>query len=231
MASACEDAWETGSPAPDRTKYPVWMKPSKQCTFDFDGKRVYVAPTSEEALRTYIDSRRIVKKLAKDGVYTWLLYRTSKDGELQFAASRVKSVLELGTLHRAIAFRTKAKTVHGAGELKKDGKTVQVNVQSGSFMVEWKLPKSCDLKEMGDLVLDKVEPFLEGLDMDISHTDSFITDALAPTKKEIAAYARKGLVVCTYDDEAECKKDKAKGCMVKGGTRRRKVNRRITRRS
>lgn len=230
---SCDAVWEKGMAAPDRTKYPVWMKPSKQCTFELDGKRVYVAPKDEDALRTYLEARRIVRDVAKakDGVYTWILYRTGKDTDLEFAASRVKSVLEVGTLHRAIAYRTKAKTVHGAGEFKKDGKKVSINVQSGSFMVEWKLPEGCSLETMGKLVLEKVKPFLEGTDADTAHTDSFITDALVPSKKEIEFYKKKGLIVCDYETEAECKKDKAKKCAPpKGGTRRRKQGRRLTRR-
>ena len=228
---SCDAVWEKGTPAPDRTKYPVWMKPSKQCTFEVDGKRVYVAPKDEDTLRTYLESKRVVTDVqkAKDGVYTWILYRTEKGGDLSFAASRVKSVLESGTLHRAIAYRAKAKTVHGAGEFKKDGKKIHINVQSGTFMVEWKLPDSCSLKDMGKVVLEQVKPFLEGMDVSTEHTDSFITDAMVPDKKEINSYKKKGLIVCEYDEEAACKKDKAKKC-AKGGTRRRKHGRRLTRR-
>lgn len=234
MPSACEIAWETGTPGPDRTKYPVWLKPSKQCTFELDGKRVYISPKDEDSLRTFLDSERIVTDLqtAPDGIYTWILYRTGKD--IQFSAAAVRSVLEVGTLHLAIAYRTKANTVHGAGELKKEGTTVSINVQSGSFMVEWKLPGGCSLATMGELVLEKVKPFLGSMTIDTTHTDSFITDAMRPTKAEIESYKEKGLIVCEYVEEAVCKKDKGKQCKVGGrrkthrrGARRRKTRRRM----
>ena len=228
----CDAVWEKGMAAPDRTKYPVWMKPSKQCTFDLNGKRVYVAPKDEESLRAYLESKRVVKDVqkAKDGVYTWVLYRTGKDSELEFAASRVKSVLETGTLHRAIVYRSKAKTVHGAGEFQKEGKKISINVQSGSFMAEWKLPESCALKDMGAIVLERVKPFLEGMEVSTEHTDSFITDAMVPDKKEIDSYKKKGLIICDYEEEGACKKDKGKKCVTKGGKTRRRLGRRLTRR-
>lgn len=233
----CETAWEKGVDAPDRTKYPVWMKPSKQCTFEINGKRVYIAPKDEASLRSFLDSNTPVTNAqlqeSPDGIYTWILYRSKGDPKTtKFAAARVKSVLEIGTLHRAIVYGTDAVTVHGAGELQKTGTTIDINVQSGSFMVEWKdLPDSCDLSKMGPFVLEKVKPFLSKFRVTTVHTDSFVTDAaLPPTAAEIEEYKAKGLVVCEYKDETSCKKGKA-SCLPKGGRRKKTLRRRKKRRT
>jgi hypothetical protein len=239
MAEACEKAWETGVPVPGPDSYPVWIKPSKQCLFSVKGKHVYIAPKDQESLEEFIKATPRLTSAedfeGESGVYTWILYRT-RGKALKFAAAKVQSVLELGTLHRALARGTGAVTIHGAGELRKSKphtQAVELNVQSGSFMVEWKLPASCPLREMGDFVILKALEVLEGLEITIDHPDTFIEDsALPPTAAELAAYEARGLVVCEYDDVASCKKDKAKGCMVKGGkrTRRSPIRRRTTRR-
>jgi hypothetical protein len=240
----CDEAWEKGVPAPDRTKYPVWMKPSQQCIFEVNGKRAYIAAKDEDSLRTFIESNPIVTTLddAATGVYTWLLYRTKKGEAIKFAAAKVQSVLEIATLHRAIAYVTNAETIHGAGELKKTKAKLRVNAQSGSFMVDWtkSLPEGCSLTEMGNLVLEKVKPFLpaEGLEVyaytreDKDKDVTFIAGpSLKPSKKELDSYETRGLTVCYYETEKECKSDKAKTC--KGGRRtraRRTTKRRVTRR-
>jgi hypothetical protein len=242
----CEKAWEKGVEAPDRTKYPVWMKPSQQCTFDVDGKRSYIAAKDEDSLRKFIDSNPVVKTMddAEEGVYTWILYRKKKGEKVKFAASKVQSVLEIATLHRAIAYVTKAETIHGAGEMKKTEKKLRVNAQSGSFMVEWKknLPEGCSLTEMCNFVLEKVKPFLpeEGVEFheytseEKDKDETFIKGkSLEPSKKELDSYEKRGLIVCSYETEKECKADKAKKCKEeKGGRRtlRRRQKRHTTRR-
>jgi hypothetical protein len=243
----CDKAWEKGVPAPDPTKYPVWMKPSQQCSFEVDGKRAYIAAKDEDSLREFIDANPVVTTLddAAEGVYTWLLYRKKKGGKLKFAAAKVQSVLEIATLHRAIAYVTKAETIHGAGELKKTETKLRVNAQSGSFMVEWKktLPEGCSLTDMGNFVLEKVKPFLpaEGLEVyaytreDKDKDVTFIEGkSLEPSKEELDSYEKRGLTVCYYETEKECKSDKAKKCKDETGgrrkTRRRKTKRRVTRR-
>jgi hypothetical protein len=225
----CEDAWEKGVPF-DREGFPVFLKPIFQCTFAVEGKRSYITAKDNAAIYKFIDRTPRFSDIgeAPDGIFTWILYRTAGGEETKFSAAQVKSALEVGTLHRAIAYATNAATIHGAGELKKmDGK-IEINVQSGSFMANW---KACDTAELSKLVLEKVRAFLPENVSDA--TDTFITQALAPTPDELKEYKQLGLTVCPYDDEAICKKDKGKICKVGGRrkTRRGKKKRRLTRKS
>lgn len=214
----------------DNPAYPVFLKPSFQCTFDLNGERSYITAESEEAIRKFIRGTPRFSDIgeAPDGIFTWILYRTAGDENTKFSAAQVKSALEVGTLHRAIAYANDAATIHGAGELKKTGKEIEINVQSGSFMANW---KACDTAELSKLVLEKVRAFLPGNVSDA--TDTFITPALAPTPDELKEYKELGLTVCSYADEATCKKDKGKSCKVGGRrkTRRGKKKRRLTRKS
>lgn len=194
------------------------MKPSKNCALPVDGKYAYVSPPQDRTeLETYIREVERVDSAEgfrnKSGVYTWILYRTPGDSTLKFAAAHVKSVIELGTLHHALARGTGAVTIHGAGELKKrDAAThaILVNFQSGSFMEKWALPEeTCTLPEMERFLLKKLREILRGLRIDTPRKASFITDELAPpTMDELKGYAERGFKVCVYDDKESCWKGK-----------------------
>ena len=96
---------------------------------------------------TIPDKRKFIRNLeviaepaaVPDGVYTWILYKpnTYSNEQTQFAATKVWSALELGTAHLALAARVKAKTIHGAGELKRTGDTIEYNLLSGTFVLTW----------------------------------------------------------------------------------------------
>lgn len=194
------------------------MKPSKNCALPVDGKYAYVSPPAKrEDLEAYI---REVERVdspegfrGKTGVYTWILYRTKDDPTLKFAAALVHSVIELGTLHHALARGTGAVTVHGAGELKKRSVAkheILVNFQSGSFMEKWVLPeKTCTLPEMERFLLGKLREILKGLRVETPRKSSFITDELIPpTMDQLNSYAARGFKVCLYDDKDSCWKGK-----------------------
>lgn len=196
----------------------MWMKPSKNCAIPVDGKYAYVSPPSDlSALETYIREVERVDSAEgfrnKTGVYTWILYRTKDDPMLKFAAAHVNSVIELGTLHHALARGVGAATVHGAGELKKRDAAkheILVNFQSGSFMEKWILPEDlCTLPEMERFLLAKLREVLRGLRVETPRKASFITDELTPpTMDELKSYAARGFKVCLYDTAAECKANK-----------------------
>jgi len=66
---------------------------------------------------------------AADGIYSWLL----KEGV--FAALPVESEQEIGSVHANLwSWTPEMGRVVAAGELRKEGKTVEYNLQSGSFM-------------------------------------------------------------------------------------------------
>lgn len=214
----CEETWTTGVPAKSSDEFPVWMKPSKNCAIPVDGKYAYVSPPQDRAdLEAYIrDVERVDSAegfQGASGVYTWILYRTADDPIVKFAAGAVKSVIELGTLHHALARGVGAVTVHGAGELKKrEGSVHQIliNFQSGSFMEKWSLPGDvCTLPEMERFLLQTVRTVLKGLRVETPRKASFITDELTPpTMEELNSYAARGFKVCLYTTAAECKTGK-----------------------
>lgn len=229
----CDGVWEKGVAAKPAEEYPVWMKPSKNCAIPVDGKYAYVSPPSDlSALETYIREVERVDSAEgfrnKAGVYTWILYRTKDDPTFKFAAARVNSVIELGTLHHALARGTGAVTVHGAGELKKRDAAkheILVNFQSGSFMEKWILPEDlCTLPEMERFLLGKLREVLKGLRIETPRKASFITDELTPpTMDELKSYGARGFKVCLYDTPTDCrsKKGTCENPLV-GGTMRRK---------
>ena len=214
----CDDVWEKGVPTKPAEDYPVWMKPSKNCAIPVDGKYAYVSPPPAVTdLETYIREVERVDTAegfrGKSGVYTWILYRTKDESALKFGAGHVNSVIELGTLHHALARGTGAVTVHGAGELKKRDASkheILVNFQSGSFMEKWILPEdTCTLPEMERFLLAKLREVLKGLRVETPRKASFITDELTPpTMEELKSYAARGFKVCLYDTAAECKAGK-----------------------
>lgn len=214
----CDDVWEKGVATKAAEDYPIWMKPSKNCAIPVDGKYAYVSPPPAIAdLETYIREVERVDTAegfrGKSGVYTWILYRTKDDPTLKFAAAHVNSVIELGTLHHALARGTGAVTVHGAGELKKRDASkheILVNFQSGSFMEKWILPEdTCTLPEMERFLLAKLREVLKGLRVETPRKASFITDELTPpTMDELKSYAARGFKVCLYDDRESCWKGK-----------------------
>jgi len=214
----CDDVWEKGVPTKPAEDYPVWMKPSKNCAIPVDGKYAYVSPPPSVAdLVSFILQVERVDAAegfrGKSGVYTWILYRTKDDPTLKFAAAHVNSVIELGTLHHALARGTGAVTIHGAGELKKRDASkheILVNFQSGSFMEKWILPEDlCTLPEMERFLLAKLREILKGLRVETPRKASFITDELTPpTMDELKSYAARGFKVCLYDTAAECKAGK-----------------------
>lgn len=211
----CEDVWEKGVETKPLDSYPLFMKPSKNCVIPVDGKYAYVsAPEKVEDIEKYITEVERISDTngfrGKSGVYTWLLYRTKDDPTIKFVAAPVRSVIELGTLHHAIARGVNAVSVHGAGEMRKRDPVkneILINFQSGSFMQEWQLPDTCTLGEMERFLLPKVRQMLKGIILQTPRKSTFITDDMAPpTLEELKHYASKGFKVCMYDDYATCRK-------------------------
>ena len=211
----CEETWQRGVETKPVDSYPIFMKPSKNCAIPIDGKFAYVsAPDNVEEIERYIAE---IAKITgpdgfhgKSGVFTWILYRTQGDQTLKFAAAQVRSVIELGTLHHALARGMGAVTVHGAGEMRKRDSIkneLLINFQSGSFMHEWKLPDTCTLGEMERFLLPKVRQMLKGMILQTPRKSTFITDDMTPpTMDELKHYASMGFKVCLYDNYGACKK-------------------------
>ena len=201
----CAKTWEEGVDYEPDQDYPIVMKPSANCSVPIGDKIAYIGlPTDPAWLKIYIDAvprYRPVQMVDKDGIFTWMLYRKAGSSEILFAATQVTSVYEIGTLHRVLAKGVGAKTVHGAGELKKIGKNIVFNFLSGSYVLKWigKKDKTCTLAEMENYIEPMFRSFFPGFTMERNNT-TFITDTEVPTTmQDLQLYADAHFIVCVHD--------------------------------
>lgn len=213
----CGKVWDTGVPnKPIDDPYPAFFKPSTNCTYNVGGQIVYIQyPTDRQKIIDYIhrverfDQTTLLK--ADNGIYTWILYKKKDDPNIYFASARAKSIVEMGTLHFAVARGVEASTIHGAGELKKVGDEIIFNFLSGSFMKNWISGKNplCELPEMEMFIRNNyLEPMFPRTK--ISFTKATFIEKYylkVPTMEEIQSYADEGFVVCVHpkDKKDECK--------------------------
>lgn len=218
----CGKVWDIGVPnKPVDDPYPAFFKPSTNCSYNVDGQIVFIEyPKDRQKVIDYIhrverfDQTTLLK--APNGVYTWILYKKRDDPTTYFACARVKSIVEMGTLHYAVARGVEASTIHGAGELKKVGKDITFNFLSGSFMQKWISGKNplCTLPEMEVFIRKN---YLEPI---FPRTNTYFTKETiiaryflkVPTMEEIQSYADEGFVVCVHP------KDKKDECLSVKGT-------------
>jgi len=183
------------------------MKSTVNCTFEVDGKYVFVLPPSDPAkLIEYIYDVRVYTKSdlgsAEDGVYAWIFCKLpgEEDGEPQFLARKVESILEIASLHKAIARAVGAATLHGAGEVKKEGSTLTFNFLSGSYM---QLDCNREAREtFMTTYLTKPDLFGANAKLAADRMKTFITNP--PTMSELQSYANKGFHICFHDSKEEC---------------------------
>lgn len=207
----CAKRWNMGFPyEADDEEYPMVMKQAANCAIAIGDKIAFVGlPKEKPWLQMYLNSiERLRADQLGDGIYTWILYR--KTDKLEFAASRVLSVYEVGTLHRAIAKSVGAKTIHGAGELRKHGKTIEYNFQSGTYMANWisSKDKTCTTSEMEDYVEPRFKEFFPGHQL-VLRPATFINRRESPaTMEELQLYADAHFIVCLHDknDKSTCEK-------------------------
>ena len=199
--------------------YPVTMKPSVNCDFNVDGKIAYVGlPEDNEKTIAFINELPIfhnigdfeseesdLEAVAPDGVYTWILYKPpgAGKGNFSWAFRPVRSILEVGTLHKSIARAVGAKTIHAAGEMeKRDGK-LTINYLSGSFML-----KDCN-REAKVKIMNQVFANYMGY-IDYTFTDKTLITA-QPTMEELQYYANKGFRICLHEPDKVDECNKVKG--------------------
>jgi hypothetical protein len=110
--------------------------------------------TKQSDAYKYFKSKLILNNAfanSPDGIYTWLM-KTLPDSSILFVAGFTKSNQEVGTLHSNLDSLTPKGRIIGAGELIKDGRIIQYNLQSGSYMKKIfdKSPDKEALKEQID---------------------------------------------------------------------------------
>jgi hypothetical protein len=209
----CEEAWKTGVPLKVTSDgFPIVMKPSMNCEYKVAGTNdiAYVGlPEDPNDLLAYLKTIPHLTATdveeAEPGVYTWIL--ASKEGQApSFFATRTLAMLELGTVHYALATSLGATRVHGAGELWKHGEEVTVNFLSGTFMDKWELPKDCPLKTMQAFLKSKLQtevfPYLfRGKQLTVDESGkTFINNRLLDVLStyELDEWTKAGFKVCVY---------------------------------
>lgn len=218
----CQAALESGIPNDQLPgTFPVTMKSSLNCKFKVDGKIAYIAlPEDDAKTIAFIKELPIIPSIevfvadesefenpadiVPDGVYLWLLYKDPGQEHFSWAFRKVRSILEVGTLHKSIARAVGAGTIHAAGEIeKKNGKLI-INYLSGSYMLN-----ACD-RDARTRVMDQLFGENTGA-MPYSFTDkTLITEE--PTMEELRYYASKGFRICLHEP------DKFRECMATKGT-------------
>ena len=137
---------------------------------------------------------------APDGIYTWILSDTG------FSAIRVISVLELGTIHHSLVFRSFTNQLFGAGELEKRGTTIRYNIQSGSYMKEFmeeNASRTPVVKRDFEAIIQSFGFAAESIHFEDA---SFIDPARMPiTRAELDIYVRAGYEVWFFDSEDACR--------------------------
>jgi hypothetical protein len=189
----------------DSPDWPVVMKPSSNCSIPIGDKIAFVGlPTDPEALKIYLNQvvRYTPETIANvDGIFTWLMYRT-RGSEMKFAASKVLSPYEVGTLHRSIAKSVGAVSIHGAGEMEKKGKTIVFNTLSGSYMVDWfkkVKARDCTASQLEVHVSNEFRNMMRGYTLQTTTKTLVDLEHLKPTMEELQLYADFGFVVCLHD--------------------------------
>lgn len=202
----------------DHPEWPVVLKPSSNCAIPIGDKIAFVALPKEgtDALKIYLSQvvRYTPETIAnEDGIFTWLMYRSARSSEMKFAASKVLSPYEVGTLHRSIAKSMGAVSIHGAGEMEKRGKTIVYNMLSGSYMLDWfkKVKvRDCTAAQLEVHISNEFRDVFRGYNLQTTTKTLVDIEHLKPTMEELQLYADFGFIVCIHDASKvdECKQVK-----------------------
>jgi hypothetical protein len=228
----CEEKWNNGiGYYEDKHDTIISIRNQHKCTVIFEGRilNINISNLNKEALLE--DISLIYERPVEPGYYTWIIY--SQDGDKVFVASKAYSILELGTIHRAIAHRVQPKRIHSAGEIKIDADgRLSFNIISGTYMLPLfsSLKRSrCDKDDLETLMIRKIKEFIG----DSNFTqETLITNLTLPvTQEELDLYTKHGAVIGPpYNSEEECKAAQEQ----RAGTRKkrrskRKTNKRVRR--
>jgi len=146
---------------------------------------------------------------APDGIYTWIVGDKGK-----FLAGRVRSILEMGTLHKQLADVSKSKHIYVAGECSKKGNEVYFNIQSGTFslaIIRRKNKSRLNEATKQQLLQAKGQSIFESMGLTpiaFGGTYSLINPRSTPiTKEELQQYVQAGFDVYLYEKREDCKSD------------------------
>ena len=203
----CEDVWKDGRRVEAWENLDSYYKKEANCTVKSARGYVHLSGT-EEQLKKYVFSLPVYNASnLPEGVCTWAMYSTG--AEIKFAATSIQNAFEMGSSHKLLMLRLGATRIHGAGELRKNGNTVDFNTQSGTYTREWVRSRVrarvCNGEELEDIISEKARGFLSAYRIrpDIR---TFITKELPITDDEIARYRAAGFVVQEFADQSQCPK-------------------------
>jgi hypothetical protein len=229
----CEEKWNNGIEYfEDEHDTIISIRQQHKCRVVFNGRILNINISNLNKDTLLQDIPLIHERPVEHGYYTWLIY--SNDGDKVFVASKAYSILELGTIHRAIAYRVQPTKIHSAGEIRVDvNGTLTFNIISGTYMLPFfsSLKRSrCDKDNLESLMVRKIKEFI-GEDSNFTQ-ETLITPATLPvTQEEIDLYTRHGAVIgLPYNSTEECKAAQGQ----RAGTRKkrrskRKTNKRVRR--
>jgi hypothetical protein len=136
---------------------------------------------------------------APDGIYTWIV------SDKGFFATPVYSIFEHGTLHSNLTDRTGATRVHSAGEAKKTGSQLALNLLSGTYTRH--ILEAAENHESAEKAMesDMIALFTSIGFRDVrvvASKKTYITGL--PTESELRMYAAAGYDVYLYKTKDAC---------------------------
>ena len=216
----CDEKWENGLISVDKDvdiDEVVNIRDEHKCMIPKanDGQ-VFLINTSGMRKLDFLDELPILaSRPLMNGYYTWLVY-SNTDTPQQFIACKTFSILEIGTLHRTMAFRVNADKIHAAGEIFVQDGQLYYNFYSGTYMLpvftRAKRTRDCPIDELEDFLMQKMKEIL-GDDI-IWRSKSFMNVTSLPvTNEELQLYRNYGAVVSLFNRPDNCvtERDRPRG--------------------
>ena len=204
----CDEKWDSGlfTVEKDENSF-VAIRYLHNCGIQFGNGVFYINLDSMRKGDFLNDIPLIYERPTENGYYTWIVY--SRPGEEKvFVAAKVLSILELGTIHKALAHKVDADKIHAAGEILLDNDRLYFNLLSGTYMRNTfnrtrRRRGRCDPDELEELIIGNMNNYLGN---NISWTSMpLISDAVLPvTQGELDLYQSYGATVQLFDSVEEC---------------------------
>jgi len=206
----CDEKWDSGlfTVEKDENSF-VAIRYLHNCGIKFGNDVFYINLDSMRKDDFLNDIPLIHERPTENGYYTWIIYSRS-DEEKVFVACKVLSILEVGTIHKALAHKVDADKIHAAGEIFLNNDKLYFNLLSGTYMRNTfnrtrRRRGRCDVDELEDLIIVKMKGYLGD---NITWTSRpLISEAVLPvTQDELDLYMRYGATVQLFDLVDECLK-------------------------
>ena len=204
----CDEKWESGlfTVEKDENSF-VAIRYFHNCRIQFGNGVFYINLDTMRKDDFLNDIPLIRERPTENGYYTWIIY--SRPGEEKvFVAAKVLSILELGTIHKALAHKVDADKIHAAGEMFVDNDRLYFNLLSGTYMRNTfnrtrRRRSRCDPDELEELIIGKMKDYL-GNNITWTSRDLISEDVLPVTQGELDLYQSYGATIQLFDSVDEC---------------------------